>query len=143
MKVAEEGLLVTREREEADGYGNTDVNADLTAVCVACELTCEIARLSVDNRAVCIRIVVHYFETFLKVLATFDAKNGSEHFISADSHILCNLVKNCRSDEIAVFIAFNDTVSAVEYKLSALGYALVNVGDNLLVVLFICNRSEL
>ena len=130
MKIAEEGLLVTREREDADGNGNSDINADHTAVGSLCKFSCVISALGKDNGAVCKRIVIHYLYAFLKVLNSLNAENGSEDFSCADCHILGYMVKDCGADIEAVFIAGNNGISAVENKLCALLYAFFNPFEN-------------
>ena len=142
MQIAEERLFVAREREEADRHGNADVDADLTAVGVACKFTRKIAALGINHRAVGIGVRVHNRKAFFEVLAAFDAKHRAEHLVAADGHIFGDMVENRGADEIAVFIAFDFIISAVEHQFCALGDAFVDVGKDFFIVLFIGNRAE-
>ena len=110
---------------------------------MACKFPGKVAALRIDNRAVGVRVGIHNRQALFEILAALNAKHGAEHFVTADGHILCNMVKNCGTYEIAVFVAFNNTVSAVKHQFCALGDAFVDVGKNFFVVLFICNRSKL
>ncbi len=141
VQIAEERLLMTREREEADRYGNTDIDADLPAVGMPCKFTCKIPALRVNDRAVCIRIFVHHTKTFVEVLATFDAKYRTKHLVSADGHIVCDVIENGRADKVAVFIALNHAVSAVQNQFCALCDALIDIGKDFLIMLFVGNRT--
>ena len=109
---------------------------------MACKFTGKVAALRIDNRAVGVRIGIHNLQALFEILATLNAKHGAEHFVTADGHILCNMVKNCGTYEIAVFVAFNNTVPAVQHQFCALFDTFVDIGKHFFVMFFVCNRAE-
>ena len=63
----------------------------------------------------------------MEVLATFDAKNRAEYFFVTDCHINCNFIKDCRSDEVTVFIARDLNITTVKNKLCTFVNTLLNI----------------
>ena len=133
---------MTREGENTNGYGDTHINAYHTAVGSLCKLSCIIAVLCEDNRAVCIGVTVHKCKTLFEVLDSLYAKHGSEDFLSTHSHILCYIIENCGTYIEALFIALNNCISAVENESSTLFNTLVNPVYYALLMLSSYNRAE-
>ena len=133
---------MSAEWDKSNRNRDTNIDTNLTAVCISCKLAGIVSALGINNRAVCIWICIHNCKSVFKILASLNAENRTEYFVTADSHILSNMVKNCRSYKISVFIALRHLwISSVKNKRCALVNAFLNISNNLIIMLFVCDRT--
>ena len=79
----------------------------------------------------------------LEGLTALNRQNRAEYLIATYGHIFCYIIKNCRADKVTVFIAFYLAASSVKNKCCSFINSLVYVGNNFIIVLFICYGTKL
>ena len=110
------------------GKRNRDrnVDADHADVDAAGEVAGRVAVTGVDRDAVAIFVLHRKVEGFLVVLGANDGQDRAEDFGLVDFHVRRDVVEQAAADEIAVLVALELEVAAVDDERGALFHALVD-----------------
>src|SRR6266542_3789010 len=126
VEVAEEGVLPAGEREEGDGGGNADVDADHADLDVVAEATDRRAGLGEDRHAVAEATGVDDLDRLVERGDVDHAEHGPEDLLLRDGHLGLDVVEDRRRDVGAVGGKLPLRLAAVDGQRGALGDAAVD-----------------
>src|SRR2546425_7861121 len=125
VKVAEERVLHSAEREVGHRGRNADVDPDVPGAHAGPEVPGVLAARRVDRRRIPIRTAVDHLDRLLEALRLKQARDRPEDFLPGDAHFGPDGVEDRRADEVAI-VAGDANRPPVQHDLGAFLLTPVN-----------------
>jgi len=135
-------FLVSSEGEHWKRNWDWNVDSDLSSLNLMLELSGGSSVVGEDGGTVAPLVVVHKSDGFIESFGFDGAENGAEDFFLVSSHARLAAGDDSWADEVALFVARNGRVSAVEKKVAAFGDGLSDDTFDVFLRLWRNDRSD-